>query len=238
MEYLKLFVVPAAIVAVISYLLGSISFSIIFTKIFKKHTDIRTLGSGNAGATNVLRSVGKLPALLTLIFDFGKGAVSVIIGRLVFSYLCDTFSAPTSFIQYGAYIAGFSCIMGHIFPVFFGFRGGKGVLTCAAMMAFVDWRVFLVELLMFLIIFLITKIVSLSSIIAACCYPITTFLFSCFIDHRTGGVSVTGIWISTVATFIVGAIIVVKHHSNIKRILHGEEKKIIGRSKKKDSKDS
>ena len=131
---------------VIAYLLGSISFSIIFTKLFSHKQDIRTMGSGNAGATNVLRSVGPKAAICTFIFDFAKGILSVFIGRQLFAYM-TTFTSiegigSGELIQYGAYIAGFCCAMGHIFPIFFGFKGGKGVLTSWAIIALIDWRAF------------------------------------------------------------------------------------------------
>lgn len=235
MERVQQFILPGFLVAVIAYLLGSISFSIIFTKVFDHKMDIRTMGSGNAGATNVLRSVGKLPALFTTIFDFGKGAASVLIGQAVFRYFCGLYGAPDSLAHYGAYVAGFACILGHIFPVYFGFRGGKGVLTCAAMMALIDWRVFLCCISVFLIVFLITKIVSLSSIIGSAAYPLFTFLLSYFVDYRAGAISIAGVWFSTAAAFVIAAVVIGKHHSNMKRILNGTEKKITDKSAKEKS---
>ena len=232
MVWFQQFILPGIIVAAIAYLLGSISFSIIFTKAFDHKTDIRSLGSGNAGATNVLRSVGKLPALFTTIFDFGKGVASVLIGQAVFRYFCGLYGAPDSIAHYGAYVAGFACIIGHIFPVYFGFRGGKGVLTCAAMMALIDWRVFLCCISVFLLVFLITKIVSLSSIIGAAAYPVFTFLISYFLDYKGGSISMAGVWLSTAATFVIAAVVIGKHHSNIKRILDGTEKKITEKPQK------
>ena len=134
-------IAPSLIVAVISYLLGSLSFSIIFTKFFEKK-DIRTMGSGNAGATNVLRSVGPKAAICTFIFDFLKGVASVLIGKLIFSMMLPSGVLLPEMVQYGTYIAGFSCVFGHMFPIYFGFRGGKGILTTAAIIALIDWRVF------------------------------------------------------------------------------------------------
>ena len=148
------FLLPGLVSAVIAYLLGSISFSIIFTRLLANHQDIRTMGSGNAGMTNVLRSVGKLAAFLTFICDFAKGALAVLIARTIFQYVCTANGFPLSWAQYGTYLAGLAAILGHIYPVYFGFRGGKGVLTTAAMMLVLDWRVFLCTLVVFAIVFL------------------------------------------------------------------------------------
>ena len=118
---------------VIGYLVGSVSFSIIFTRLFDKK-DIRTMGSGNAGFTNVLRSVGKLPSILTFIFDFAKGLLAVYLGMLIF----QASGAPFIVKQCGIYLAGVACILGHVFPLYFHFKGGKGVLTSAALILIID----------------------------------------------------------------------------------------------------
>ncbi|QEY34018.1 glycerol-3-phosphate 1-O-acyltransferase PlsY [Caproiciproducens galactitolivorans] len=227
--YVKDFALPTVIVAIISYLLGSISFSIIFTKLFNK-VDIRTMGSGNAGATNVLRSVGTKAAIFTFIFDFLKGAISVIIGKAVFGYFCDMADASLMIVQYGAYIAGMACVIGHIYPIYFGFKGGKGVLTSAAMIALIDWRVFIVVISIFIIVFLITRIVSLSSMLAAGSFPIATFLITYFLDYRSGSLSpevtLTYVWVTSVIALIMALTIIYEHRSNIERIKNGTEKKL------------
>jgi acyl phosphate:glycerol-3-phosphate acyltransferase len=227
--YVKDFALPTVIVAIISYLLGSISFSIIFTKLFN-NVDIRTMGSGNAGATNVLRSVGTKAAIFTFIFDFLKGAISVIIGKAVFGYFCDMAGASPMIVQYGAYIAGMACVIGHIYPIYFGFKGGKGVLTSAAMIALIDWRVFIVVISIFIIVFLITRIVSLSSMLAAGSFPIATFLITYFLDYRNGGMSpevtLTYVWVTSVIALIMALTIIYEHRSNIERIKNGTEKKL------------
>ncbi len=230
MDYLKDFALPSVLVAVISYFLGSFSFSIIFTRLFENDTDIRQLGSGNAGVTNVLRSVGPKAAVFTFIFDFAKGALSVVIGRLIFAYFCNLSGAPIIAIQYGAFIAGVSCVIGHIFPVYFGFKGGKGVLTSAAMIALIDWRVFIIVISIFILLVLITKIVSLSSICAAAAFPITNFLIAFFIDFQrgnpTGSVTMTYVLVTTAIALVLAVILITKHRSNIQRIMNGTEKKI------------
>lgn len=220
---------------VIAYLLGSISFSIIFTKIFSHKQDIRTMGSGNAGATNVLRSVGPKAAICTFIFDFAKGILSVFIGRQLFAYM-TTFTAiegigSGELIQYGAYIAGFCCAMGHIFPIFFGFKGGKGVLTSWAIIALIDWRAFVMVIVVFILVFLFSRIVSLASICAAISFPVFTFIFNYFVDylHQSSAAGPTSMLyvVSTVIIALLQAgILVYKHRSNIQRLRAGEEKKI------------
>lgn len=234
MQYLKDFALPSILVAVVSYLLGSLSFSIIFTKLFSHNTDIRSMGSGNAGATNVLRSVGPKAAIFTFIFDFAKGAISVLIGRYVFQYVCTVIGNPDFAFQcgqYGAYIGGVLCVIGHIFPIYFGFKGGKGVLTSAAMIALIDVRVFAIAISVFIIVFAITKIVSLASICGAAAFPIATFFITFFVDYHAGSsaggsITLTYVIATTSIAFLMAVILIVKHKSNIQRILNGTEKKL------------
>ncbi len=223
-------ILSGVLTALIAYLLGSISFSILFTKLFDQKKDIRSMGSGNAGATNVLRSVGIKAAVCTFIFDFAKGVLSVFIGKTLFQYMAVPNTAGISsfeLIQFGAYIAGFFCVMGHIFPLYFGFKGGKGVLTSWAIIALIDWRSFIAVIVVFIIVFLFSKIVSLASICAAASYPICTLIFNLGIAYLWQH-SVT-IWY-VVITFLVGtlqaSILIWKHRSNIERIRQGTEKKI------------
>ena len=219
---------------VIGYLVGSVSFSIIFTRLFDKK-DIRTMGSGNAGFTNVLRSVGKLPSILTFIFDFAKGLLAVYLGMLIF----QASGAPFIVKQCGIYLAGVACILGHVFPLYFHFKGGKGVLTSAALILIIDWRIFLIVVGVFLIVFLISKIISLASISAAVSLPIGTFLVTYFADYRPNlsysfdkGYSLAYVVVTTAFSLILAALVVGKHHANIGRILRGEEKKITAKKRK------
>lgn len=230
-RYFIEFGLASILVALISYLLGSVSFSIIFTKLFAHNTDIRNLGSGNAGATNVLRSVGTKAALCTFIFDFAKGAVSVVLGRLVFQYLCGITGIPMVVAEYGAYVAGVACVIGHIFPIYFGFKGGKGVLTSAAMVALIDWRVFVIVMAIFILVFLFTRIVSLSSICAAAAFPIATFFVTYFLVYRlqtsgAGAVSFSYVLITTAIALLMAFILIIKHKSNIERLKKGTEQKL------------
>ena len=124
---------PTLFTILTGYLLGSVNFSIIVTNLYIKK-DIRNFGSGNAGATNVLRSVGKVPALLTFAGDFAKQVAAILLGKLIFTAMLSQGAVNMDLIlRYSAYLAGISCFLGHIYPVFFHFRGGKGVTTAAAM---------------------------------------------------------------------------------------------------------
>ena len=227
--------------AVIAYLLGSISFSILFTRLFDHKKDIRTMGSGNAGATNVLRSVGAKAAAFTFVFDFAKGIVSVWIGRTIFEYAASVISVPGisswELVQYGAYISGFFCVMGHIFPLYFGFKGGKGVLTSWAIIALIDWRAFLFVIVVFIIAFLFSKIVSLASICAAISFPIFSLILNSMAVFSQGTGDGPNSPFYAVSTFIIASlqagILVYKHKSNIQRLRAGEEKKLTIKKKEK-----
>ena len=238
--YLQHFGWATLLTAIVGYLLGSRSFSIIFTKIFAK-TDIRAHGSGNAGATNVLRTVGKRAAALTFVFDFLKAVVAVILGRIIFQSIASTQGIDQALVilgKYGAYIGGTAAFIGHLYPLYFGFRGGKGVITSAALGLLIDWRLFLVELALFVAIFLWKKTISLASVIIASTYPLVTFLITYFIDHKHyvkyGGVpySVNYVIVTTVTLAIIGWTIVWKHRENIKRLIAGTEKPISFHKKK------
>ncbi|MEE1153651.1 MAG: glycerol-3-phosphate 1-O-acyltransferase PlsY [Acutalibacteraceae bacterium] len=217
---------------IVGYLLGSINFAIIITRIVDKNKDIRQMGSGNAGFTNVLRSVGKGPAIFTIVFDFIKGILAVAIGGWLCSLIAtgDTMQS-VEISAYGKYLAGLCCIAGHMFPAYFGFKGGKGVVTAAALMAVAEWRVFLLILLLFGIVFVISKIISLSSLSCAALYPVFTFVITFFADYLPSkttahNYSLTYVIISTAFTLLIGLCVIVKHKDNIKRLLNGTEKKI------------
>lgn len=228
--FLGYFIAALCLTALVSYLLGSISFSIIFTKIINRHEDIRTMGSGNAGLTNVLRSVGIKAGILTLICDFAKGVVSVWAGITFFHILCVQNGMPPYVMKYGAFIAGLSCVLGHIYPVYFQFRGGKGILASAAMLVLLDWRCFCVAIAVFAAILAISRIVSLSSMAASASFPIANFLFTYFIEYRTGNsaygaVPLSYVWITTAFSVFISVLLIWKHRENIKRLLNGTEHK-------------
>ena len=132
--------------ALIAYLLGSINTAVLVTGIVTKgKKDIRQMGSGNAGFTNVLRSVGKVPAIITIVCDALKCIIAVLIGGFIFSFASVAFQGESpvfinELINCGKYVAGIFCILGHSYPVYFHFKGGKGVVTAAALMLTEDWR--------------------------------------------------------------------------------------------------
>lgn len=218
----------AILTAVIAYLLGSINPAIIITRICI-HKDIRDFGSGNAGMTNVLRTVGLIPGIITFICDIAKGVIAVILGGLLFTYL-GGYANP----QLGAYTAGIFVMAGHLFPIYYHFKGGKGISTYAGILAVIDWRVMVIGLSIFLIILLITKYVSLGSIFAAISTPISTFVL-----HTVANTSPFSdqVW-DTVFSLILAAVTVAMHHENIKRLIHGNERKITVKLPGKSKKDS
>ncbi len=216
------------ITALSAYLLGSINTAVMVTSIVTKgKKDIREMGSGNAGFTNVLRSVGKVPAIITIVCDALKCVVAVLLGGFIFSFVAaDTPVLASEFVNCGKYIAGIFCILGHSYPVYFHFKGGKGVVTAAGLMLSEDWRVFLLILATFALVFIFTKIISAASITCAIMYAPYTFLVTFVFDYLNRGYSLQYVILSTVATLIIGTFVVVKHKENIGRLLRGEEKKI------------
>lgn len=155
------------IIAIIAYLIGSINFSVIISKKMAGF-DVREKGSGNAGTTNMLRSVGKKAAVITLICDILKGVISVLIAYLTSKLVANLDGALL------AQIAGIAVIIGHTFPVFFGFKGGKGVATSLGVLLCINWSVGLICLVFALVIMAITKMVSAGSCVAAILYPVCT----------------------------------------------------------------
>ena len=201
--------------ALVSYLLGSISFAVLFSKLFAKK-DVRDEGSGNAGMTNVLRTIGKLPAVLTLVCDLLKAIAAIFISRWIFSYL-----PFNEMVNVGAYVGGIAVVIGHIYPVFFNFRGGKGVLTCAGVFLMLDWKLCLLSIAIFLIVTLITGYVSLGSILSMAAAPISTLIVGLTLRADVL-MTRTVIW-QTIFLCIIAGISIFMHRSNIKRLLNGTE---------------
>lgn len=212
------------IISIISYLIGCINTSLAITKILKIGSDIRSVGSGNAGFTNVLRTMGKKMAIFTFIGDFLKGILAVWI-TVVIVTSNQAFQNNENLILSAKYISGMMCVIGHIYPCFFKFKGGKGVLTAWATMFLIDWRVAVVLITVFLITLLISKIISLASIMAAVSYPVSTFVI-CFFGDYLVTKNLYDMLFPTIASLIVGALVIYKHKSNIIRLLNGKEIKI------------
>lgn len=222
-EVLRSYVIPLVLCALAGYLLGSVNSSIILTWLFKNKEDIRNYGSGNAGMTNVLRSVGKLPAALTFVGDFLKCVAAVLLAWGIMSWFGWE---GGEWVKIGQYAAGVACVLGHMFPVYYGFKGGKGIVTSAAMIALLDWRVFLLVISTFLIVFIWKRIVSLASIVCAALYPIYTFLITFFLDYSKGSRSLPYLLFVTAVSLFIGGIVLWKHRSNIGRLRRGEERPI------------
>lgn len=209
--------VKLVLIAVLSYLLGSVNFGIILSRKIE-NDDVREHGSGNAGSTNMLRSYGKKMAALTVIGDMLKVAVAILIARFIIG--SEDYNSYILFIKS---FAGLFCVLGHIFPCYFNFKGGKGVATCGGMVFMIDWRIALILLAVFIITVAVTKWVSLGSIIMAVLYPVLMFAF-----YRS-------LWI-TVISAVFAVIVIVAHRNNIKKLINGTESKI-SFSKKKDKND-
>lgn len=198
--------------AIISYLLGSINCGVIISR-DKFGKDIRESGSGNAGATNMLRTYGKKAAILTFLGDVLKTAVAIAVGRLLLGYL-------------GAFIAGFFCILGHAYPIFFKFKGGKGVVCISTMCLLTNPGVFLIMLGIFLIILFGFKMVSLASVMIMIIYP--------FVLYNVGYMG-PGVHVALGA--ICALFVVYLHRENIKRIYRHQESTISFGKKNKDKND-
>ena len=157
--------------AVLGYLIGSVNTSIVLSKL--KKNDIRQHGSGNAGATNTLRVMGKTAAAFVLLGDALKAVVSILLAWLV-AYLSR--QGP-DIVAYCKYIAALTTVLGHNFPVFFGFRGGKGILTSVAVMFMLDWRIALIVLFVGVMLIVLTRYVSLGSLAGCALYPLFALAF-------------------------------------------------------------
>ena len=203
------------IIAIIAYLVGSINFSIIISKRIAGF-DVREKGSGNAGTTNMLRSVGVKAAAITLLCDILKGVVVILIAILIGNIVDGLDDALL--VQ----LAGIFVIIGHTFPIFFGFKGGKGVATALGVLLMINWHIGLICLIFALVLMILTKMVSLGSVGAAILYPI---LVLCM-PESTGYLVPGSHFNYIVFSIILAAIVIFNHRSNIKRLLSGAENKL------------
>jgi glycerol-3-phosphate acyltransferase PlsY len=199
------YVIAVAITAVISYLLGCCNTSIVISKYFLRD-DVRNHGSGNAGLTNFYRVFGQKKILFVILADVMKTVVSVLLGAAVL----DTFCGQPVI---GKLLGGLFCIVGHMYPVMFGLKGGKGVLAGGTLALFMGWKVALIVWGLFILCLLLTRFVSLGSLSAATAFP---FAVGGFYQN----------WIYTVLAAIAGGLIVWKHRENIRRLVHGQESKL------------
>ncbi len=223
MNVISIYWLPTLISAVIAYLIGSINFAIPIARLFIGQ-DIRKMGSGNAGFTNVLRCVGKPAAVITFIGDFAKGICSMFIGEWIFYIMLPNVSNIDETAKVGAAIAGLCALLGHLFPIYFGFKGGKGVLISAGIICALDFTCFLIMLVIFLIIFAITRTVSKASLTVAVCYPIATLLLNLLVYESDA-------WLAmTIIAVLFAAVVIFMHRQNIVRIMNGTEPKTTAKS--------
>ena len=192
------------------YLAGSIPFALLVSRAMSL-PDPRTYGSGNIGATNVLRSGNRLAAVLTLAGDLAKGWVAVLVAILL--------GMPAELVA----LVGFFAFLGHVFPVWLRFRGGKGVATAAGVLIAFDWRLGCAVLAVWIAVVLVTRYSSLAALVAAACAPAIAWYL-----HGTGPVFA--------ATVAMAVVLVARHHANIRKLLRGEESRVgAGRSKPPES---
>ena len=200
------------VVTIIAYLLGSISFSVIISKKMAGF-DVRKKGSGNAGTTNVLRTVGKKASIITLICDILKGVVAILVAYVAGLIMKDSVDKAL-LIQ----LAGIAVILGHTFPIFFGFKGGKGIATALGVLMMTNWNIGLICLVFALVLMILTRIVSLGSIAAAVLFPVLII----FMPHTA--YLVDGNYI--IYSILLAVLVVFNHRANVKRLLTGTENKI------------
>lgn len=209
------FAVWAVAVVLAAYLIGSVNFAVIFAQAFS-HRDVRDYGSGNAGTTNVMRTVGVLPGILTFVCDVLKGFIACLAGLLVFRCAPDSATGWAHPI-YGAYLCGVAAMLGHMFPVFFRFKGGKGVAISVGIFLVCSPKLVPIALGIFFLLALTTRIVSLSSLIAVIAVAVCTFVFY---DRSAL------LWPQAVLSLTMCMMVYLKHIGNIKRLLRGEEKRL------------
>lgn len=198
-------VFTVALTLLVSYLLGCFNGSVM-TSHFIIRDDVRQHGSGNAGLTNFYRTYGARYALCVIICDMGKTVLACLIGGYLMHWVVGDWTL-------GLLIAGIGCELGHMFPVFFGLRGGKGILSGGVLVLLLDWRVALIAWGLFAVLWLTTRYVSLGSIAATASMPVSVFLL---MGHN---------WLYTVLSAAIAALVIWCHRGNIQRLLTGTEKK-------------
>ena len=201
------------IIAIIAYLIGSINFSVIISKRMAGF-DVREKGSGNAGTTNMLRSIGVKAAVITLLCDILKGVVVILIAILIGNIVDGLDDALL--VQ----LAGIFVIIGHTFPIFFGFKGGKGIATSLGVLLMINWQIGLICLVFALILMAITRMVSVGSIAAAILFPVlVVFIGQNYIVPVNN-------WSYLIFSIIIAILVLFNHRENLKRIFTGKENKI------------
>lgn len=234
-------------IAVISYLIGSVNFSILLSKAVSGK-DIRESGSGNAGATNMLRTHGKKLAITTLILDILKGIAAVLIawgiaalaanlvktvldasietGVDLLDWLEMSVFNPDSFVVNAKYIAAVCVVIGHNFPIFFGFKGGKGVATSLGVVMMLDWQIGLLVAVVAIAVMAVTRYVSFGSIVGGALFIVAEVIKSIItMDYNP---------VRLICIFVLGALLIGRHHANIARLIKGTENKLSFSKKKEE----
>ena len=191
-----------------AYLLGSINTSIIVSRLFGE-TDIRQKGSGNAGATNTLRVLGVKAAIFVVLGDALKGIIAILFARFVSKSLFDVQN-----FEYCTYAASVAVVLGHVFPLYFGFKGGKGIMTAISVIFVLNWQIGLILVAIFAVFILLFNYVSLSSCVCAFCYPFLVLWL------QRGDVYFF------FSALVIAVIAISKHHTNIRRLINGTESKL------------
>ncbi len=195
----------ALVVFLLSYLLGCLNGAVI-TSHFVIRDDVRSHGSGNAGLTNFYRTYGARYAALVVVCDMGKTAASALIGGHMFAVLFGDWTL-------GALIGGAGAVVGHIFPIFYGFKGGKGILSSGMLLILLDWRIAVVAWGLFILLAVFTRYVSLGSLAAAASFPISAFFVY---NHNV---------VYTVLSILIAVLVIYSHRANVKRLVTGTESK-------------
>lgn len=196
---------PILLTVLAGYLLGNLNGSVLISLAFSKE-DVRSRGSGNAGLTNFFRSYGSWSTLLVLLIDAGKTVLACLLGNALLQ--------PFGLAAEGRMIGALAVSLGHDFPALLGFRGGKGIVCGLAVAVVNDWRIALMILGVFVVVFAITRLVSLGSVLAAVTFAVGFIIF----HRREPVVLIAGILMAALALFM--------HRGNIARLLKGEEKKV------------
>ena len=190
------------LVVVVSYGLGNLNGAILISKVLM-HDDVRNHGSGNAGLTNYFRTYGGVQSLLVILIDAAKCVLSCLLA----AWLLPEFGIESKMV------AGGACILGHCFPAAAGFKGGKGILCGAALAGATDWRVLVIILVLFILVTVCTRYVSLASILAASAFAVSYFVLY------------WGNWLVCIIGLLTAMFVIYRHHENISRLLHGTESK-------------
>lgn len=207
---IPMLVLCAAVTAFAAYALGSLNFAVIISKL-KYNDDIRKYGSGNAGMTNMLRTYGKGDAALTFLGDALKTAVSIMIGLFL-----------VGATHGGNYIGGFFAMLGHVFPCYYRFKGGKGVVAAAITILMLDPRIFLIIITCFIIIVAIWRYISLGSVVCAMLYPLLVYIVNNSVFENIGISNP----VAVIFAFVIAMFVIVMHRENIARLMTGKESKL------------